>query len=130
MACFSSPDAAQALQLPATASIDRRNELVAFENERPEDSDEDNGTDAPIFDRFYDHGGAKAIVEMTNINPAQFIGIWAELEAFILANYNVGRGRKCAQKPKDVLFMVLAVLKHGGYVGYFGEDVWAENVCI
>ena len=114
MACFSSHDAAQALQLLATASIDRRNELEAFEDERPEDSDEDNGTHAPIVDRFYEQGGAKAIVEMTKFNPAQFIGIWAGFEALILEKYNVSRGRKCARKPKDVLFMVLAVLKHEG----------------
>ena len=54
MACFSSHNVAQAIQLLAIASIDRRNELDAFENKRPEDSDEDNGTDAPIVDRFYD----------------------------------------------------------------------------
>ena len=100
MACFSSHDAAQALQLLATASNDRRNELDAFEDERPEDSDEDNGTDAPIFDRFYEQGGAKVIVEMTNFNPAQFIGIWAGFKALILENYNVGRGRKCNRSQK------------------------------
>ena len=51
---------------------------------------------------------------MTNFNPAQFIGTWAGFEASIRANYNVGRGGKCAQNPKDVLFMLLAVFKHGG----------------
>ena len=51
---------------------------------------------------------------MTNFNPAQFIGIWAGFESLILENYNFGRGRKCEHKPKDVLFMVLSVLKHGG----------------
>ena len=61
MASFSSHDAAQALQLLSTAAIDRRNELEGFEDERPSDSDEENGTDAPLFDRFYDQGGERQL---------------------------------------------------------------------
>ncbi len=47
-------------------------------------------------------------------NPAQFIGIGTGFENLISENYNVGRGRKSIQSPKDVLFMTLSVLKHGG----------------
>ena len=49
MATFSSHDAAQALQILATAAIDRRSELEAYGEELLEDSDEDTGTDALIF---------------------------------------------------------------------------------
>ena len=80
----------------------------------PKNSDEENGSDAPIFDKFYEEGGAAAILEMTNFSPPQFVGIWAGFQDLINENYNVGRGRKCAHAAKDVLFMALSVLKHGG----------------
>lgn len=114
MASFSSHEAAQAPQLLSSSAIDRRNDLEQFETECPGDSGDDKGTDAPIFDQFYDQGGAKSIVEMTNSNAAQFIGILAGFESLILENYKVWRGHKCAHKPEVVLLMVLAVLKHGG----------------
>ena len=111
---FTSSDATQALQLLSTAAIDRRNELELFEGLYPDKSDEDNGSDAHFFDKFYEEGGAAAILEMTNFSPPQFVGIWAGSQDVVAENYNVGRGRKCAHSAKDVLFMTLAVLKHGG----------------
>ena len=42
------------------------------------------------------------------------MGIWVGFQNVIAENYNVERGRKCAPTAKDVLFMTLAVLQHGG----------------
>ena len=98
---FTSSDAAEALQLLSTAAIDRRNELKLFEGLHPDNSDEDNGSDAPILEKFYEEGRAAAILEMTNFSPPQFLGIWAGFQDIIAENYKVGRGRKCVHKAKD-----------------------------
>ena len=111
---FTAREAAQTLQLLSTAAIERRNELELYDTAPLEDTDEDNGTDLPIYDQFYDQGGSRAIVEMINFSPAQFLGIWAGFQDLIYENYNVGRGRKSTHTPKDVLFMTLSVHKHGG----------------
>ena len=68
---LTSSDDAQALQHLSTAAIDRRNELEEFDGVHLENSDEENGSDAPIFDKFYEEGGAAAILEMTNFSPPQ-----------------------------------------------------------
>ena len=39
--------------------------------------------------------------------------LWQLLETFIKQNYNVGRGKKCQVSEKDMLFVLLAVLKRG-----------------
>lgn len=49
----------------------------------PENNEEDNGSDAPIFDKFYGEGGAGAILEMKNFSPPQFVGIWVRLQDLI-----------------------------------------------
>ena len=97
------------MQFLSTAAIDRRSELELFEGLHPDNNDEDNGSDAPMFDKFCEEGSAAAILEMTNFPPPQFVEIWAGFQDVIAKNYNVGWGRKCAHTAKDVLFMTLAV---------------------
>ena len=36
-------------------------------------------------------------------------------------NYNAGRGQKCKVSGKDILFMLLIVLKHGGHWDLLGR---------
>lgn len=93
MVSFSSHDAAQAIQILLTAAIDRRNALEEYGDKRPEDSDEDNGTDALILDRFYEERGAKAVNEITKFSLAQLIGIRAGFETLIIEHCNVERGQ-------------------------------------
>ncbi|ETL48551.1 hypothetical protein L916_01859, partial [Phytophthora nicotianae] len=40
--------------------------------------------------------------------------LWNSIRAHAADHWNVGRGRKSKQQPKDVLFMFLVVLKHCG----------------
>ena len=95
--------------------MDRRNELRQYDPDSdPFDSDENVDSDAPIFDRFYEQGGSAAILEMTNFDPTQFLGIWSGLQGVISQGYNAGRGRKAIHSGKDVLFMTLCVVKHEG----------------
>ncbi|KAK1932496.1 hypothetical protein P3T76_012080 [Phytophthora citrophthora] len=51
---------------------------------------------------------------MTNFAPIEFERLWGYLRNHLRDNWNVGRGRKCAQRPMDVLFMLLTTLKHCG----------------
>ena len=51
---------------------------------------------------------------MTNFDPTQFLALWSGFEGVIAQGYNTGRDRKSVHNDKDVLFMTLCVLKHGG----------------
>lgn len=84
-------------------------------------SDEDNDSDAPIVDSFYHNGGSAAIKSMTNFDAREFRTLWERLSPHIAGNWNIGRGRRCSFQPKDVMFMTLAVLKHGGHWDFLGR---------
>ncbi len=90
---------------------DRKHELLRFSSTREVESDEEAGAESPIFDSFYNSGGSEAIVKMTNFTPAEFRKLCDILHGTILANWNNGRGKKCAFKAMDVLFMTLVVLR-------------------
>lgn len=105
----------QALSLLAETAAEH---LDAIEQYDPEpdcpDSDDDNDSSSPIFDKFYDSGGSGAILQMTNFTPDKIESIWLNMEDSITQVFCSGRGKKSAVKPKDCLFMLLTVLKHGG----------------
>lgn len=78
------------------------------------DSDEDNGSQCPVFYEFCEEGQSACIKSMTNIAPNQFENIWNVVEDSMTTSYNVGRGKKYSVSGRDALFMPLTVLKHGG----------------
>ena len=49
---------------------------------------------------------------MTNFTPAEFRKLYDILHGTIMANWNNGRGKKCAFKAMVVLLMTLVALKH------------------
>ena len=112
---FFSADATNALQVLTDVAAERQNGLEQF-SVQPylSDTDEEDDSESPIFDRFYESRGGRAIVSMINFDPTEFQIIWANYREFIITNYNCGRGRKSAHSGKDVLFMMLATMKHGG----------------
>lgn len=112
-AAISARDTRRGLTLLAEISAERDADLLMYEPDE-ETSDNENGTECPHFDRFYEEGGAEAIIKLTNFDPEQFLRIWGNLSPFVAAEYNVGRGRKSPISGKDAFFMVLVVLKHGG----------------
>lgn len=67
-----------------------------------DDRDDENGTEGPIFDRFYDEGGSVEIMKMTNFNPEKLGRIWRKLEPHMIEVYNDGRGRKSPVSRKDI----------------------------
>ena len=58
---------------------------------------------------------------MTIFNSKEFRSIYCKIEGIISENWNVGEGRWTQHKPKDVLFMTLVMLKHGGQWDFLGQ---------
>ena len=118
---ISGGDASTALQLLADASVEREHELNQYAAE-PEQSDidEDNGTSCPVIDQFYERRAA-SIVSMTNFSPIEFAGIWEHVREFSMDKYTTERRLRSSVTPKDLLFMTLAVLKHGEEWGFMAR---------
>lgn len=107
-------EATDALRLLADAALDRQNDLSVFEDiTNTAESDEDEGSPSPIYDSFYRASGSAAIADMINFSPKQFHSIWNKVSAYVIKQWNVGKDRKSSFRPKDVLFMMMTVLKHG-----------------
>lgn len=58
---------------------------------------------------------------MINFTPGEFNKIWDILIDDASTNWNTVRVRKSAFKGKEVLFMMLKVLKHGGKWDFIGQ---------
>ena len=115
MAAVTPESAANTLRLLADVAVERENDLEQFSSSPDQrSSDEETDSRSPLFDTFYNQGGAAAIVSMANYDPSQFDTLWRNLESFIVRNYNVGRGRRSSHTACDVLFMMMTELKHGG----------------
>ena len=68
MANLTDYDATRALRLLEDAAIERQTALVEYDRTpAPVESDDENDSDCPIFGLFYDSGGFRSIVEMTNL---------------------------------------------------------------
>ena len=121
MAGLSTSEAQQALTLLADTALSRQQELLQYSADPANDTDDDNDSDSPIMDTFYNSGGQRAIVKMTNFNAKEFRFIYSKIEGLVSENWNVGKGRRTQYKPKDVLLMTLVMLKHGGQWEFLGQ---------
>ena len=112
--CNIPPTAASALEMLEEQTAARNEELNQYD-EAPDllDSDDELESECPQIDRFFEEDGNKAIHQMTNFTLAEFSGIWSQLKSHISRRDNTGRGSKFPIRPKDLLFMTMAVLKHG-----------------
>ncbi|KAF4032182.1 hypothetical protein GN244_ATG15951 [Phytophthora infestans] len=54
------------------------------------------------------------VLKMCNFSPREFDQLWDVVEDHGLSKWNVGRGKKNPNSPKDVLFLTLAALKQCG----------------
>ncbi|ETP04820.1 hypothetical protein F441_18485 [Phytophthora nicotianae CJ01A1] len=82
--------------------------------DRDGDSDADFSTASPVYDRCLRVQGPDRVLRMCNFAPIEFERLWELSEDHVLSKWGVGRGKKCKTSPKDVLFMMLAALKHCG----------------
>lgn len=92
----------------------REHDLSMYRTVRVVDSDDELDSESPIYDAFFEHGGSEAVRTTTNFSANEFLSLWDSVREHVIRNWNVGRGRRSPQKPKDVLFMTLATAKHGG----------------
>nr|CCA28065.1 AlNc14C1057G12745 [Albugo laibachii Nc14] len=103
----------KAFQMLDQRTADRQEELRQFSAKAAVDEDDDS-TPSPIYDRFFNHGGAEAVRTMTNFSPREFNTILSTMAEHITKHWNVGRGKRSRFTAKDVFFMMLLVLKNGG----------------
>ncbi|ETV96735.1 hypothetical protein H310_10052 [Aphanomyces invadans] len=88
----------------------RQNERDRFSSAPPDDAD-DGDSILPVFDKF---AAFDSIHSMTNFSQAEFESLWFAIKPSVLRTWNVGKGRKCPYFGKDILFMLLTVVKSGG----------------
>ncbi|GMF23168.1 unnamed protein product [Phytophthora fragariaefolia] len=75
--------------------------------------DDDVNSPTPIYHSYLD-SDPESVRTMTNFGPAEFERLWTLVCDHVVMNWNTGRGKKCSYSAKDVLFMLLTVLKNGG----------------
>lgn len=114
-------DAQQALTLLADTALSRQQELLQYSADLADHTDEYNDSNSPSMDTFYNSGGQQAISKMKNINAKEFRLIYSKIEGIISENWNTGKDRRTVYKPKDVSFMMLVLLKHGGQWDFLGQ---------
>ncbi|KAG3098932.1 hypothetical protein PI124_g15264 [Phytophthora idaei] len=90
----------------------RRQELEEYP--RVAEESESTASQSPIYDGFVAEGGGDAILRLTNFTPRELNTLWMSVRAHVTRHWNVGRGRRSVYKGKDLLFMLLVVMKNGG----------------
>ena len=102
------------LALASEREVQLETELPKFTEDMLESSDEDDqDMEAPILESIYMAEGNQGLMTMTNFSSEEFDALWNQLRDHVLCNWNIGRGRKSKFSPKDVLLMLLSVLKRG-----------------
>ena len=115
MSTFKDTDAANALRLLAEAAVERNEDLEMYAAEPYlEDTDDENDSECPVFDTFYEQGGSSSIISVINFDVQEFDTLWQENREHITEHFNIERGRKSPHTAKDVLFMTLTVMKYAG----------------
>lgn len=118
---FCEDDAANALENFARAQEARAADLEQFSTSRRQDDNDNEDTNCPILTKFISIGGRDGIHSITNFSVRGFFSIWDRMGEHITKNWNTGRGKKSCHSGKDVLFMLLATLKHGGQWDWLGK---------
>ena len=86
-----------------------------------DESDVENDSLSPIFDRFYANGGSQTLMEMSNFNFNEIERLWHRCRTVLTQSFMLGRGKKTDVAPKDLLFIVLCVLKAATNWDLMGE---------
>ncbi len=90
----------------------RDEEIAKYPSEAiHEESDIESDSKSPLFDRFYANGGSKTLLQMTNFNCREIDHLWHRFHTVLNEKFTLGRGKKTDVSPKDILFIVLCVVK-------------------
>ena len=85
------------------------------------ESENECDSESPIMDQFYAEGGSVAIHQMTNFSSREFDILFDMFRENAEPAWNGGRGKKSAFTAKDVFFMLVTLLKHGGQWDFVGR---------
>lgn len=86
-----------------------------------DESDVENDSQSPIFDRFYTNGGSQMLIEISNFTFNEIERLWHRCRTILTQTLTLGRGKKTDVAPKDLLFIVLCVLKAATNWDLMGE---------
>ncbi|ETV98761.1 hypothetical protein H310_08828 [Aphanomyces invadans] len=75
---------------------------------------EDLDSASPVTDQYIAVKGVEVVHTLTNITVSELNTLWINIKPYVSKNWNVGGGRKCPVTGKDMHFMTLVTLKHGG----------------
>ncbi|RHY21979.1 hypothetical protein DYB32_009653, partial [Aphanomyces invadans] len=75
---------------------------------------EDLDSASPVTGQYIAVKGVEVVHTLTNFTVSELITLWTNIKPYVSKNWNVGGGRKCPVTGKDMLFMTLVTLKHGG----------------
>lgn len=108
---LSSSHALAALQLLTDAAATRTEELQPHSTFLDDEDDDDRENHCPVYNLFFEQGGAEDILTAMNFSARGFLQIWDNISGFVAKNWGVGRGRRSKFLPKYFLFMTLAIMK-------------------
>lgn len=66
------------------------------------------------MDQFVQSSGSDGILKMSNFTPNELKYVFRRIEEVVRREKNTGRGRRTPYNWKDVFFIMLLTLKHGG----------------
>jgi hypothetical protein len=131
----SSAKVSHALKVLAQLREKREEEMAGLPTDAIHDeSDVENDSLSPIFDRFYANGGSQTLIEMSNFNFNEIERLWHRCRTVLTQSFMLVRGKKTDVAPKDLLFIVLCVLKAATNWDLMGEIFKKKdlhfNVCL
>ena len=108
-------DVAAALRLLSEVAASRQADLDQYDDGSiSTESDTYADSDAPIMEQFVIEGGSEAVHQMTNFTSRGFDMLYGIVKDHAESSWYGGRGKKSSFSAKDVFFMLLKSLKHGG----------------
>ena len=110
-----------ALRMLSKFAAEREHDLLSYPATKIVESDDEGGSECPIFETFYASGCSESGMKMCKFTLSEFRHSFFELQPTICSNWNVGRGKRSDFKPKDLLFMTLVVSKHVGSWATIGQ---------
>ncbi|KAH9122177.1 hypothetical protein AeMF1_006416 [Aphanomyces euteiches] len=92
----------------------RKAKRMKYSTMPPPTNETDLDSPSPIMDEFIRTRSLSIVPDLTNFSTNEFSLLWNERRLHITKTWNVGSGNKSRTSPRDMLFMTLTTLKHGG----------------
>lgn len=110
---MSAQQASAALHISADTAQNSLQEIERYQDSTPSDDSHHNEEEHPNLTKFPRSGGTDSILPTTNFTYRELLRIYDRLADFIARFCKVWGGSRSQYLAKDMLFIKLAVLKHG-----------------